>query len=105
MSKLSKADKTKVKAAYAKRKADDKAKLVNPKASDLGEAIKKHLGADRMKKLELQPDAIGNGGLVAIIKRVTETISPNNQKLKAAAVVQVLALCGSHSKDTDLAVK
>jgi hypothetical protein len=105
MSKLSKADKTKVKAAYAKRKADDKAKLVNPKASDLGEAIKKHLGADRMKKLELQPDAIANGGLVAIIKRVTETISPKNPKLKVAALVAILGQCGSHSKEADLAIK
>jgi hypothetical protein len=105
MSKLSKADHAKKKAAYAKRKAEDKAKLVNPKASDLGEAIKKHLGADRMKQLEKQPDAIANGGLVAIIKRVTETISPKNPKLKAAAVVEVLALCGSHSKEADLAIK
>jgi hypothetical protein len=105
MSKLSKPDHAKMKAAYAKRKADDKAKLVNPKASDLGEAIKKHIGADRMKQLEKQPDAIRNGGLDAIIKRISETISPKNPKLKAAAVVQVLALCGSHSKDTDLAVK
>ena len=105
MSKLSKADHAKKKAAYLKRKTDDKAKLVNPKASDLGEAIKKHLGADRIKQLEKQPGAIANGGLDAIIKRVTETISPKNPKLKAVAIVQVLGLCGSHSKDTDLAVK
>jgi hypothetical protein len=106
MSKLSKKeDRAKRKAAYAKRKADDKAKLINPKASDLGEAIKKHLGADKMKQLELQPSTIANGGLVAIVKRVSETISPKTPSLKAVAVVQVLAQCGSHSAEADLAIK
>ena len=90
--------------AYAKTQAADAKKLINPKAKELGEAIKKHL-AGRVKGLEKQPPAIANGGLDKIIKSVCETLSPKTPSLKAVALVTVLGKCGSRATKEDLAVK
>lgn len=95
---------TKEREAYAAKQAADAKKLINPKAKELGESIKKHLG-DRVKKLEKQPGAIANGGVDSIIKSVCEAISPKTPSLKAVAIVTVLGKCGSRATKEDLAVK
>ena len=90
--------------SYKAKQIADAKKLVNPKAKELGEFVKKHLG-DRLKKLEKQPSAIANGGVEKIIKEVTEAISPHNPSLKLVAVLHVLGKCGSRANKEDLAVK
>lgn len=90
--------------AYKAKQVADAKKLVNPKAKELGEFVKKHLG-DRLKKLEKQPSAIANGGVEKVIKDVTEAISPQTPSLKLVAVLQVLSKCGSRASKEDLAVK
>ena len=90
--------------AYKAKQVADAKKLVNPKAKELGEFVKKHLG-DRLKKLEKQPSAIANGGVDSIIKTVTEAISPQTPSLKLVAILHVLGKCGSRASKEDLAVK
>jgi hypothetical protein len=90
--------------AYKAKQAADAKKLINPKAKELGEAIKKQL-SDRVKKLEKQPSAIANGGLDAIIKSVCETISDKTPNVKAVAIVTVLGKCGSRATKADKEIK
>ena len=90
--------------AYAKKQAADAKKLINPKASELATEIKKRLG-DRLKKLEKQPSAISNGGVEAIIKAASETITSATPDYKVVALVTILNKCGSRPTKEDLAAK
>ena len=90
--------------AYAEKQAADAKKLINPKAKELGEFVKKHLG-DRLKKMDKQPSAIANGGVDAIVKSVCEGLSPKTPSLKAVALVTVLGKCGSRATKEDKAIK
>lgn len=70
----------------------------------LSERVKTQLG-DRLKKLNQQPSAMANGGVDAIIARVTSRMTDKHPHALAVATIKVLAACGSKPTDADKKAK
>ena len=70
----------------------------------LAEKVKAKLEG-RSKGLEKQSSTIANGGLEAIIKRATESMTDKHPHALSVALVKVLGACGSKPTKADKTAK
>jgi len=80
--------------------------MSEPKSKNLtlAEKVKAKLEG-RANGLEKQPSTIANGGLDAIIKRVTESMTGKHPHALSVALVKVLGVCGSKPTKADKTAK